>query len=706
MTQDQAHGTPSGADAGAGDQWTGSIPLTEKQRALLRAHRSAAPAGAPAGVPAGAPDPPHSTPFAIELRGPLDERDVRRALARFVARHPLLTARLRHSPDGPPRLDVDPARPPALEHRTAATAPDRPPAAAVRAEARRGVDPEQDGMLRAVLISHGSEHHTLLLVAHRVAVDDEPVAVLLADLCDAYESGGTRTATALTRTTTARPSPALPGADTDSGADFDSDTDSGADTDTDTDARAPGAPAAVPLTPRQRDLLRERRFPDDDGGRHVEQVHWRWQGPLDAERFATAWQSVLQCETVLRAALAPDGEPRVVLHEHAAVEVVRHGADADWDTLKEEDRRRGFDPRVPGLLRATLVDSPSGDGGRVLITFHQVLLDAWSVSVLVREFYRAYLAGGRLPGGERRPDLCDYAHWLARQSTAPAREFWRSVVPTATPANRPALPGPATGASGWGRARVGLERADADRLRAWAAARSTTESGALQAMWALLLYRASGADGPAPVAFAVPVSGRGVALADVERIPGLLTNTLPVIVHVDPRSTVPGLLAELRDRSVDMAAYEWVSLGQICRWTGRGHRHEGDGRRDELVESQLVFDNRPRLSATLRATLAAHGVRVQEPRLSGTALTEFPVTLFACTDDDGGLTLHIVHDRRRLADAEAERLGALCRRLLRELTDVTDESTAVGDIVSGLSRRDLPHMAGPAAPAPRARAAR
>ncbi|WP_175438241.1 condensation domain-containing protein [Streptomyces sp. SGAir0924] len=210
-------------------------------------------------------------------------------------------------------------------------------------------------------------------------------------------------------------------------------------------ARPPGVPALWPHL----DLLGD--FGGRRGaGRHVEQLVWRWHGPLDTERFTAAWQSVVDRESVLRAALAPGPRPHLVLHEHAHGDVVRHRAGgAGWDRLLERDRRRGLDPSRPCPLRVTLVertDDPAGAGPvtRVVLTFHHALLDAWSVCLLMQELCRAYLAGGELPGGERRPDLRDWAGWLQRQDPAGARDFWRGTVPDGPVAVLPARPGPRT----------------------------------------------------------------------------------------------------------------------------------------------------------------------------------------------------------------------------------------------------------------------
>lgn len=654
MTENQPYGVPPAGAAVPGTDAAGTVTLTEHQIALLR---SAGPHSPPASV---------TMPFAIDLRGPLDEASLKDALARLVVRHPRLTARLRRDPDGRPCLDVDPARTPVLEHLRPEPS-GRTPSAVMLAEAARGLDPERTGMLRAVLIRHRPEHHTLLLVVHRVVVEGHSAGLLLADLLDAYgpEDGAVPRGVA-------RPVADGPGAPT------------------------PRTEETVALPPHQHGLLLD-ALAHQSTGRYVEQLFWQWHGPLDVERFTSAWQSVADCETVLRAAFDLDETPRLVVHDHVRVEVARHDHDpADWDALMERDRLRGFDLRVPGLLRATLLEDTRGAGDtdatgppstRVLITFHHVLLDAWSVSVLLQEFYRAYLADGVLPGGERRPDFRDHTRWLAAQDTGPARAFWSAALPPGKPLVRPGVSSSAHGLPGWGRAEELLGREDAGRLRAWSTGHAATESVALQAVWALLLYRAAGTELPAPVGFGVVVSGRGIALEHVERLPGLLMNALPMVVRVDPGRPLLRLLGELRDRALDMASYEWVSVDLVHEWSGRPAG-------EKLFDSLVAFEQRARVPDSLSAALAAQDIQVDAPAHSGTSHA-FPVTLLATAEPDGSLLLTAVHDRVRVADADARRLVGLCARLLRELPDTVDGATTVGDILATVADAELPRVAGP-----------
>ena len=470
-----------------------------------------------------------------------------------------------------------------------------------------------------------------------------------------------------------------------------------------------GRPArtSVPVTWQQYDLLVD-SLAHRGTGHHIEQLTWHWHGPLDTQRFTAAWQSVVDRETVLRAGVVWGTRPRLLFHDRARAEVVRHPAGSvDWPALVEQDRRRGFDLRRPCPLRITLLDladtdtdtdagtgtgadtdTDTGSGAvRVLLTFHHALLDAWSVFILLEEVCRAYLAGGVLPGGERRPDLRDWARWLERQDTAPAQDFWTHALPGPTPVVLPLRPGPDTAQRGCGRAEARLSAAEAARLHRWTAAQAMPDSGALQAVWALLLYRAAQTPGAAPVGFGVTVSGRGVALDSVERLLGPMRNHLPVVVRIDPHHRISHLLAMLRDGALERAAYEWVSARQVHEWTARTAREA------RLLDSLVALESTPRPSSDLHHDLAGAGIRLQ-PGRARDAQPAFPLALLARHDRDGSLCLALAHDRARVSDADAALLLGHCARLLRRLP-ATAPAATVHEVLSALGGADLPRGAPP-----------
>ncbi|MER5411030.1 condensation domain-containing protein [Streptomyces sp. NPDC002769] len=465
------------------------------------------------------------------------------------------------------------------------------------------------------------------------------------------------------------------------------------------------------------------------GDGQLEQLYWDWSGPLDVARFAAAWQSVVDRESVLRACFDWVASPRLVLHARADADIAVHSRTAvTWARLLRRDRARGFALHRPGLLRLALLRGASSAAvpappPRVLLTYHPALLDERGVHLLLREFYRAYAAGGVLPGGERRPDLRDHARWLAGQNTDAARQLWARAAPPRHAATRPGRPGGETGQHGPGLLHTRLRAAQTFRLRSWAALRGVAESSALHLVWALLLYRAADAQGPLPVSFGVQLSGRDIALPGAAGIPGPLDGPLPMTVTVDPDEPLTNLLHQVRDTLLDLAAYPWAGAESIRAWSGRppspppspapavsgsasasasgsGSGLFADTFTDPCADTLVRFEGPLLLPQALRGELAAQGIDVQSPRTAAGA-TGRPLTLTARHDTGGGLALTAVYDRARLADEDAAALHAQCVRLLGALPGHRDAAATAGQLLDVLARAAVPRMARPAPPPPR-----
>ncbi|MEU8431971.1 condensation domain-containing protein [Streptomyces sp. NPDC029216] len=451
-------------------------------------------------------------------------------------------------------------------------------------------------------------------------------------------------------------------------------------------------PRVHPAAPLQIDVLLD-SLTHPGRGLHTGQLHWRLHGPFDTERFTRAWQTVTDREAVLRTALAPAGPgtrlPGFAVHRDAGPLIVRHRAGgADWEALLAAERMREFDLTRPDPLRIALLEEPGGST-RVLLTYHRALLDPASAGHLVDSFRRVHAADGRHRGGERRPDLSDHLQWIGSRDPAAARAFWAYAAPPAGSATLPAGDrGRPTHQRGHGRTRQRLTPPEAARLRAWAAARGAAESTALHAAWALLLYRAHG--GPdalphtVPVAFAAAVSGRAIPLDGADRLPGPLLGALPVAVEVRPDAPLSALLAALTDRAVDLAAYEWVSAGQVHRWSGRDPY-------EPLTESVLDF----------RPPEGPPPVTGTGPPEAAEAYTGAPLALTARHDRDGGLVLTAVHDRTRIADGDAAEILWQTTRLLRGLPDTAGPGATVTEALRLLDGAPLPLAAPRPDPAPR-----
>ncbi|WP_143860815.1 condensation domain-containing protein, partial [Nocardia cerradoensis] len=80
----------------------------------------------------------------------------------------------------------------------------------------------------------------------------------------------------------------------------------------------------------------------------------------------------------------------------------------------------GFDLTAPPLIRFTLLHLEPGVH-RLLVTNHHVILDGWSMPLLMGELLENYGAPERIGTTGPAPSYRDYLTWLRRQDPATSK---------------------------------------------------------------------------------------------------------------------------------------------------------------------------------------------------------------------------------------------------------------------------------------------
>ncbi|MYT71812.1 MULTISPECIES: condensation domain-containing protein, partial [unclassified Streptomyces] len=132
------------------------------------------------------PSPTYNGAFALRLTGELDVPALRAALRDLVERHEALRTVIVEGDDGVPHQQVLASGQRPLELGLVEAAGERERAAAVDAVATETFDLAADIPIRARLIRSAPQEHTLVVVAHHIAVDGESFGPLFRDLTTAY----------------------------------------------------------------------------------------------------------------------------------------------------------------------------------------------------------------------------------------------------------------------------------------------------------------------------------------------------------------------------------------------------------------------------------------------------------------------------------------------------------------------------------------
>ncbi|WP_100520561.1 non-ribosomal peptide synthetase [Mycobacteroides abscessus] len=223
-------------------------------------------------------------------------------------------------------------------------------------------------------------------------------------------------------------------------------------------------------------------------------------------------------------------------------------------------------------LRAALIRT-EGNQHRFVLTFHHVVIDGWSLPILLQEIFASYF-GHRLPAPS---SYRSFVSWLADQDLDAARTAWGKVLEGFDTPTLVAPPAP-PGARGVESYRVSAETTQA--LGDLARSQHTTVSTVLQAAWAQLLMVLTGQD---DVAFGTAVSGRPAELAGSDSIVGLLINTVPVRARATASTTIAELLGQLQSAHNDTIEHEHLALNEIHHVAG----HE------QLFDTLFLYESYP-----------------------------------------------------------------------------------------------------------------
>ncbi|HEY1016648.1 MAG TPA: condensation domain-containing protein, partial [Herpetosiphonaceae bacterium] len=425
-----------------------------------------------------------------------------------------------------------------------------------------------------------------------------------------------------------------------------------------------------PLAPLQQGMLFQSLY-TPGAGVYVEQIAWQVRGALDAAAFQQAWQHVIDQHPILRTSFhwqQLDAPLQAVRH-HAPLPFERHdwqsAAPGDWparlDAFLGADRRRGVDLSTAPLMRVSLIHLAAG-AWYLVWSFHHLILDGWSVSMVLNGVMAAYQAirGDAAPQLARSRPYRDYIEWIARQDQEETARFWRAqlrgvTAPTPLPFEQP---GSAADVA-YAEQEVRLAPEALAPLRALAQQRHLTLNTLIQGAWAMLLGHYSGR---ADVVFGSVVSGRPPTLAGVETMVGLFINTLPVRITLHPEQPLATWLGGVQEQQADLRQYEYTPLVQVQGWSEvpRG---------TPLFENLLAFENYPLEERRDEPDGALEFVYQRfESNL------DYPLGLIAVPGNE--LRLRLWHDARRFPAARITLVLTDLAALLERFAAAPDQALA------------------------------
>ncbi|WP_375772564.1 non-ribosomal peptide synthase/polyketide synthase [Archangium gephyra] len=429
-----------------------------------------------------------------------------------------------------------------------------------------------------------------------------------------------------------------------------------------------------PLSPTQQGMLFHALL-SPESSTYFEQLSWTVTSALDLPAFLRAWKACLQRHTILRSSFLWEGLDSPLQAVNSQVELPFELLDwrelpaaeqrARFEQLLREDKHRGIDLRRAPLVRLTGIRL-ADDAMRFVWSHHHLLVDGWSLGLLISEVFSLYesFRAGVTPQPAPRAPFRDYIAWLQRRDASADESFWRGYLegftaPTPLPADTHATP-PQGQQPAHPTLELGLSAEATSALQDFARQHQLTLNTLALASWGLVLSRYSGEQ---DVVFGNTVAGRPPELPGSDTLVGIFINSLPARVRV-PSGSAPLLpwLQSLQAQQLELRQYEHSPLVQVQSFSQvpRG---------TSLFDSLLVFENYP-LDASMSGTVPS----LQVSDVQAFEHTNYPLTLSVLPGQT--LRLRAVYDSPRFEPASMQRLLEHWRSALLSLAS----ASRLGDV--------------------------
>ncbi len=395
----------------------------------------------------------------------------------------------------------------------------------------------------------------------------------------------------------------------------------------------------------------------------------RIAGPLDVERLASALAEIAQRHEVLRTVYAvEEGEPvqreLAPIAELSVVDLTETPEAPDIaDRWAADEARRPFDLARGPVWRAVLL-KVDADEHRLLVTFHHIASDGWSLDLFLDELSSLY-AGRPVP--ELPVQYPDFAAWQQEWMQGEVLEkqlgYWTGRL-----AGLPVVELPADHARSAVRdSRGGVRSIDLPAETVAAVARLARREGVTVFMAVLATFQALLArhTGEAAIPVGTPVANR--RRPEVERLIGLFVNTLVLDARTGDDPGLSTLMARVREACLGAYAHQDVPFERLVEELRPGR----DLARNPFFQTMLVLEE------PLPARTA--GALTFEPVRTETGTAKLDLLAAVSPRPDGGWDVLAEHAVALFEPATIDRLLGHWRTLLNGAASA-DPSTRLSDL--------------------------
>ncbi|WP_329571707.1 non-ribosomal peptide synthetase [Kitasatospora sp. NBC_01266] len=419
----------------------------------------------------------------------------------------------------------------------------------------------------------------------------------------------------------------------------------------------------------------------------------RVTGPLDHTALRSALTTLTARHEILRTRFHTDvnGEPTQQIDPPTPTAITTHDLRHHTDpaTREAEARqllliagRRPFDLATGPLLRVDLA-LLADDDQFLQLTFHHIVADGWSESILareLRELYAAALRQGDAALAELPVQYADFARWQRDWLTGEALDrqldYWRGQLAAIEPLELPTDHRRPTqrGAGDDDTVAFSIPADLADRVRTIAAQHEASLFMTLLATFQLLLSKYSRQQ---DIAVGTPIAGRN--RAELEDMIGFFVNTLVMRTDLAGDPTFTELLDRVKETALGAYDHQDLPFERLVEELAP----DRDPSRNPLFQTMFILRN-----ASEAGSWQLPGTTVTPIPVTGRQ-AKFDLTLSLVEEADGALRGSVEYRTDLFEPATIARLTGHFQNLLAAVTATPQAPLSTLELLAGAERQQV-----------------
>jgi len=431
------------------------------------------------------------------------------------------------------------------------------------------------------------------------------------------------------------------------------------------------------LSPMQESIIFH-YIKDSNSDLYFEQIVLVLEGDINTEHFKGAWKSVICANEMLRTVyrwhglrkpvqiVLKDLELPIKFYDYSAKQ---ESIDQIVNQIENEDRPERIDLESKPF-RIKLFKINNGQHVMV-ISYHHVILDGWSISVILREFFEAYRSTADLSGisgiqSRKKTLYKHYLNWIKNRKEKGQADYWAQYVSNynSSSAIRPTLKSNSD-RENFAKLVRKIPADVSNKLLEISHKYEVTFTSILYFAWGILLQRYNGCE---DVIFGTTVSGRPPEIPEIENMVGLFVNTVPMRVKSNPYNSIIEEICRIHAELTERKEYEYSPYSGIAR--SRGLVNHG-----KLFDTIVAVENYPVCGFESNHSNTRNDLRIVS--YSSFETTNFSMVLEIMLDREA--ELHLIYNSSEYNNETANRVLEHYNNILQSISN--DVNAKVSEIL-------------------------